>query len=228
LPPQSPYTNAECLGKGVNATSLATDQAYTGLDVTITNNGSLPVTVSLYIQDLTSDSLELTRKYTILDVPADDAPHTYNVVWGQGTDLCTLTGGGTFNQNTILGMGFGVDATTPASTLDLLISDITFVAPAAPKTPCAGICSPATVFTKTTGANYGSGELGSGAVCRETTSEFNGGGWGEFVSPRVLSINGTALTSGNIGSSTSITKRNSGYCFSAPAGSNSWAYFNLW
>jgi hypothetical protein len=196
--------------------------------MSLTNNGSQPTTVILYIWDLTKNGQELMRKYVVSDVPADKAAHSYTVKWADGVDLCPLATGDSFSQTTILGMGFGVDATSPASKIDLIIGNITFVAPPVTATPCTGICTSPTVFTKAATANYQSPNLGTGEVCYETTSEFGGGNWGEFVAPRVLSLNNTALSSGNFGASSTFAKRNGGYCFSAPAGNNAWAYFQLW
>jgi endoglucanase len=90
--------------------------------------------------------------------------------------------------------------------------------------PCASLCSNPIVFTT---RSYSSGNLGSGATCHEYVGDLGGGNFGNFVSPRTLSINGVSLGSAG-GNITLPAKRNGGYCFQATAGSYDYAYFGTW
>ena len=91
-------------------------------------------------------------------------------------------------------------------------------------TPCAGICSPATVFSSQW---FSSGNLGTSARCYEPTANLTSGNCGGFVSPRSLQVNGTTLSCS--GSNWTLpAKRNGGYCVSVSAGQNAWAWFQTW
>jgi hypothetical protein len=88
--------------------------------------------------------------------------------------------------------------------------------------PCDGICSSPTLFTS---EYFSSENLGTSARCFETTAPLISGNCGGFVAPRSLSINGTtALCNGT--NWTLPAPHNGGYCLSAPAGQNSWAWFS--
>jgi hypothetical protein len=89
--------------------------------------------------------------------------------------------------------------------------------------PCAQFCQNATVFN---GSNYSSGNLGTGAVCRETTTNIGGGGRYN-MSGRTFSINGVAMSSSD-GPYTLPAKVNGGYCFQATAGGLDYASYSSW
>jgi endoglucanase len=90
-------------------------------------------------------------------------------------------------------------------------------------TPCAGLCTGAVSFA---GPSFSSGNLGTGAVCRETLASLNGGNCGNMGS-RVFKVNGvTQSCSGNWAALPA--KRNGGYCLQATAGDPAWAYFTTW
>jgi len=92
--------------------------------------------------------------------------------------------------------------------------------------PCDGLCTGATTFTMS--GSYSSGNLGTGAVCRQTTSVVRGGNCGNFVNPRTLSVNGTTMTCNGGNWSSLPAARNGGYCISATSGNYAWGYFSLW
>ena len=94
------------------------------------------------------------------------------------------------------------------------------VAPAATN-PCAGMCNNPTVFS---GPNYQSGNLGTGAVCRETTAALHAGNCSEMFG-RSLLVNGTAM---NCNLWTLPAKHNGGYCIQATAGTPEWSSFATW
>jgi hypothetical protein len=75
--------------------------------------------------------------------------------------------------------------------------------------------------------SYTSGNLGSGATCHEYVGDLGGANFGNFLSPRTLSVNATSMGSAG-GNITLPAKRNGGYCFQATAGSYDWAYFGTW
>ena len=89
--------------------------------------------------------------------------------------------------------------------------------------PCAGLCNGPTIFT--VNGSFQSGNLGTGAVCYQTTSVVHGGNCGNFVSPRTLSVNGTTEPCTGQNWSTVPAPRNGGYCIQTTAGNQSWAYF---
>jgi mannobiose 2-epimerase len=92
--------------------------------------------------------------------------------------------------------------------------------------PCDGLCTSPTNFTMN--YSYSSGSLGTGVVCRQTTSAVHGGNCGNFASSRSLSVNGTKMTC-NAGNWSAIpAARNGGYCISTTSGNYAWAYFTLW
>ncbi len=231
----SPYNVGSCSGAGINATSLATSQPYTGLSMTITNKSTIgtgttaaPVTISIYIDSIASGDKFVQRVYTFPEVPADNAPHTYNLTWNSAyTDSCSLTGGSIFDQTKINGIGFGVTATTASVKLDLNMSSIAFTGGAATN-PCAGLCSSPKVFTVGSGTSSFS-NIGTGAGCWETTSNFTQGNCGNFVSPRTVIINGTSMNCASGAPAYSPpAKVNAGYCFQVPAGNEAWAYWGIW
>ena len=92
--------------------------------------------------------------------------------------------------------------------------------------PCDGLCIGPTNFTMN--GSYSSGNLGAGAVCRQTTSVVRGGNCGNFASPRALSVNGTQMTCNGGNWSSIPAARNGGYCISATSGNYAWAYYTLW
>jgi hypothetical protein len=92
--------------------------------------------------------------------------------------------------------------------------------------PCDGLCPSPTNFTMN--GSYASGNLGTGAVCRQTTSVFRGGNCGNLVAPRTLSVNGSKMTCDGGNWSAVPAARNGGYCFSATSGNYAWGYFTLW
>ena len=89
--------------------------------------------------------------------------------------------------------------------------------------PCAAFCASPTVFTT---ANYWSGNLGTGQVCRETTAALSGTNLSNMAG-RVFRINGVAFVAdGNI--SALPAPVNGGYCFQATAGGADYAAFATW
>jgi hypothetical protein len=93
--------------------------------------------------------------------------------------------------------------------------------------PCDGICDNPVVFSWS--RSYQSGNLQTGAVCRETTQNVVDGNCGNFVSPRTLSVNGKVMTCNNQNwTTTTPPKRNGGYCVSTTQGQYPYAFFTVW
>jgi subtilisin family serine protease len=102
-----------------------------------------------------------------------------------------------------------------------------FTTSAATSGPCAGLCTNPTIITVGSGG-YGSGSIGTGSTCYQTTSVVRGGNCGNFVSPRTLSVNGVQETCNNQNWSSLPATRNGGYCLQTTAGNYSYAYFTLY
>jgi hypothetical protein len=93
-------------------------------------------------------------------------------------------------------------------------------------TPCNGLCSNPVSFT--INGSFQSGNLGTGAVCYQTTSTINGGNCGNFVSPRTLKVNGTTEPCDGGNWALVPAKQNGGYCIQITAGNQSYAYLTAW
>jgi len=93
-------------------------------------------------------------------------------------------------------------------------------------TPCGGLCTSPVKFS--INGSFQSGNIGTGAICYETTSALHGGNCGNFVSPRTLSVNGTTMPCNSGNWPTLPAARNGGYCVQTTAGNQPWAFFTNW
>jgi hypothetical protein len=91
--------------------------------------------------------------------------------------------------------------------------------------PCAAYCANPTNFT---GPGFQSGSLGTQATCHQTTANLSGGVCGNFATGRTLSVNGQQMTCNGPNWSALPAKVNGGYCITANAGNQAWAYFTTW
>jgi hypothetical protein len=98
--------------------------------------------------------------------------------------------------------------------------------PPAPPSPCSNLCDNPTKFSWT--GSYQGGNLGSGAVCRETTQTVYGGNCGNFAPGRQLFVNGVPMSCNNGNWSSIPAPRNGGYCIQATPGDYPWAFVTLW
>jgi hypothetical protein len=87
--------------------------------------------------------------------------------------------------------------------------------------PCASLCTNPLVFT---GPNYQSGNVGTGAVCRETKSALHAGNCSN-ISGRTLKVNGVTM---NCSLWTLPASRNGGYCVQVTPGTPDWTSFATW
>jgi hypothetical protein len=103
---------------------------------------------------------------------------------------------------------------------------ITVNGSAPPPTPCTNLCSNPKEFTIS--GSFQSGAIGTGAVCLETTAVIHGGNCGNFVSPRILTVNGTHEPC-DVGNWASIpAPRNGGYCIQTTSGNYPWGFITAW
>jgi hypothetical protein len=95
-----------------------------------------------------------------------------------------------------------------------------------PGGPCAGFCANPEIITWS--GSYQSGQLGTGAICRETTQPVAGGNCGNFAPSRQLFLNGTSMPC-NAGNWPSLPAPvNGGYCAQTTPGDYPWAFLTLW
>ena len=92
-------------------------------------------------------------------------------------------------------------------------------------TPCSGLCTNPVIFTSN---NYNSGNLGTGAVCYQTSASLNGGVCGNLASGRKLTVNGVQMSCTSNWPTPLPAKRNGGYCVQTTAGNYAYAYFSTW
>jgi hypothetical protein len=94
--------------------------------------------------------------------------------------------------------------------------------------PCDGLCDdPSTI---TINGSYNGVQLGTDALCIETTSPIHGGNCGNLVDPRAVQVNGATMTCNNLNwpDSTIPVARNGGYCVQMTPGDYAWAFLTLW
>jgi hypothetical protein len=112
----SPYTDADCVGRGVDATGRS------GLRVTTTNNATTPVTLVLHVSDLggTTAPYPVIKLQATVEVPPG-GPAAYDVPFTEFVATCSTTAA--FNPALIAQVGLGFAST---GTLDLTISSLSF------------------------------------------------------------------------------------------------------
>ena len=164
-------------------------------------------------------------------LPADTSS-PYSVSWAVPTAPASysLTASATDNLGaTTISVAVGVSATATCSDGVLNGSETGIdcggsCAACSGTSPCSGLCTNPVVFA---GPSFNSGSLGTAATCHQTVANLAGGNCGNFVSPRTLTVNGTAMScTGNWPSLPA--KRNGGYCVQTSAGNQPWAYFATW
>ncbi len=92
--------------------------------------------------------------------------------------------------------------------------------------PCAGLCSNPVNFT--INGSYQGNNIGTGALCYQTTSVIHGGNCGNFASGRTLSVNGSQRACTYTNWSSVPAARNGGYCIQITSGNYPWAFFTAW
>jgi PKD repeat protein len=163
---------------------------------------------------------------TVTDDGLPSPPATVTTTWSKVSGPGTVTFGNASARATTATFSTAGSYTLRLTANDSALTgtdDIVITVQAAGTGPCTGLCTNPITFT--VNGSYQSGNLGTGAVCYQTTSNMNSGNCGNFVSPRTLKVNGTTepCTGGNWPSLPA--KRNGGYCIQTTTGNQSYAYF---
>jgi PKD repeat protein len=200
--------------------------------VTITVN-SAPVNQAPVVNAGSNQTITLPAAANLNGTVTDDGlpnpPATVTVTWSKTSGPGTVTfanPAAKVTTATFSAAGTYVLKLTASDSALSASASTTVTVNAAGTGACAGLCTSPTIFT--VNGSYQSGNLGTGAVCYQTTSVVHGGNCSNFVSPRTLKVNGTTETC-NSGNWSSIpAARNGGYCIQTTTGSQSWAAFALW
>lgn len=178
-------------------------------------------------------SVTLPAAVSLVGTASDDGlpnpPATLTTTWSKVSGPGTVTFANASALSTTATFSAAGSYTLRLTASDSVLSstdDVVVTVTSGGTTPCAGLCNSPIPFT--INGSFQSGNLGTGAVCYETTSTINGGNCGNFVSPRTLTVNGTTESCNGGNWSSLPAKRNGGYCIQTTAGNQPWAYFTAW
>ena len=166
---------------------------------------------------------------TVTDDGLPSPPATVTVAWSKVSGPGTVTfanPAAKVTTATFSVAGTYVLKLTASDSALTASANITVTVNAAGTGACTGLCTSPTIFT--INGSYQSGNLGTGAVCYQTTSVVHGGNCSNFVSPRTLKVNGTTETCGGGNWASVPAVRNGGYCIQTTTGNQSYASFALW
>jgi len=166
---------------------------------------------------------------TVTDDGLPSPPATVTTTWSKVSGPGTVTFGNAGARATTATFSTAGSYTLRLTANDSALTgtdDIIITVLAAGTTPCTGLCTNPITFT--VNGSYQSGNLGTGAVCYQTTSNMTSGNCGNLVSPRVLKVNGTTEPCTGANWASVPAKRNGGYCIQTTTGNQSWAYFTAW
>jgi hypothetical protein len=179
-------------------------------------------------------TLTLPAAATLSGTASDDGlpnpPATLTTTWSKVTGPGTVTFANASSRATT-----ATFSTAGSYTLRLTASDsalsatddiVVTVNAAGGAGPCANLCANPTSFV--INGSFQSGNIGTGAVCYQTTSLIHGGNCGNFVSPRTLTVNGTTESCSNGNWASVPAPINGGYCIRTTSGNQPWAYFTTW
>ena len=125
-------------------------------------------------------------------------------------------------------VGLAATSRDPSNPVAVEFTDVTITKqqPEPPvQGPCAAHCQNPTAFTFSN--NYQSGDLGTAAVCLETTHPINGGNCGNLASGRQFFLNGVQKVCNFQNWWTVPQPENGGYCVEVTPGDYAWAYFTV-
>jgi len=166
---------------------------------------------------------------TVTDDGLPNPPASVTTTWSKVSGPGTVTFANPAAKATTASFSASGSYTLRLTASDSALSasdDISIVVNPTASGPCAGGCTPP--INVTVSGSYQSGNLGTGALCYQTTSVLHGGNCSNFVSPRTIKVNGTT-ESCNAGNWSSIpAAKNGGYCIQVSAGNQSYASFALW
>ncbi|HET7542468.1 MAG TPA: hypothetical protein VFK05_21510 [Polyangiaceae bacterium] len=212
----------------------ASDSALSSTDDIVVTVNPAPVNQAPVVNAGPDQAVTLPAVANLSGTASDDGlpnpPATLTTTWSKVTGPGTVTFGNASAKVTTATFSAAGSYTLRLSASDSALTstdDIVVTVSAAGGTgPCANLCTNPTSFS--INGSFQSGNLGTGAVCYQTTSVVHGGNCGNFVSPRTLKVNGVT-ESCNGGNWASIPAPvNGGYCIQTTAGNQPWAYFTAW
>ena len=208
----------------------ANDSALSASDDIVVTVNAAPVNHAPVANAGPDQTITLPAKANLVGTVTDDGlpnpPATVTTTWSKVSGTGTVTFGNASARTTTATFSTAGTYTLRLTASDSVLSatdDIVVTVRAAGTTPCTGLCTNPITFT--VNGSYQSGNLGTGAVCYQTTSAMTSGNCGNFVSPRALKINGTTEPCTGANWSSLPAKRNGGYCIQTTTGNQSWAYF---
>jgi hypothetical protein len=121
---------------------------------------------------------------------------------------------------------FDNDVFAPPADRNLLVDKVQVDCVAPGSGACASLCANPTPITWS--GSYQGSNLGTGAICLETSQPVVGGNCGNFASGRQLLLNGTQMPCSGSNWSSVPAPLNGGYCVQTTAGDYPWAFVTLW
>jgi PKD repeat protein len=211
----------------------ASDSALSSTDDIIITVNAAPTNKAPVVNAGPDQTITLPATASLAGTATDDGlpnpPAKVTTTWSlvSGTGTVTFANASALSTTaTFSASGSYVLRLTASDSALSATDDIAITVNAAGSTPCAGLCTNPVNFT--INGSFQSGNIGTGAVCYQTTSTINGGNCGNFVSARSLQVNGTTESCAGGNWSSVPAKRNGGYCIQTTAGNYSWAYFTAW
>jgi len=229
--PSAKATTATFSAAGAYTLRLtASDSALSAFDdVVVTVNGTAPNTAPV-VNAGADQTITLPAAASLSGTVTDDGkpnpPATVTTTWTKVSGPGTVTFANPSAKATTVTFSTSGSYTLRLTASDSALSasdDLVVTVNPSASGPCAGLCTGPTNFT--INGSFQSGNLGTGAVCYQTTSVVHGGNCGNFVSPRTLKVNGTTEPCTNSNWASVPAPRNGGYCIQTTAGNQSYAYF---
>jgi len=211
----------------------ASDSALSATDDIVVTVNAAPVNKAPTVNAGPDQTITLPATASLVGTATDDGlpnpPAKVTTAWSKVSGTGTVTFANASALSTTATFSTSGSYTLRLTASDSLLSstdDILVTVNSSTATPCTGLCSNPVNFSIS--GSYSSGNLGTGAVCYQTTSTINGGNCGNFVSPRTLTVNGTTESCSGGNWSAIPAKRNGGYCIQTTTGNQPWAYFTNW
>jgi hypothetical protein len=211
----------------------ANDGALLSSDDAVITVSAAPVNKAPIVNAGADQTITLPAKAQLSGAASDDGlpnpPAKVTTTWSKVSGPGTVTFASAGALSTTATFSSAGSYTLRLTATDGALSafdDVSVQVNAAPAGPCGGLCSNPTVFT--INGSYQSGNLGTGAICYQTTSTIHGGNCGNLVGSRKLTVNGTTESCNGQNWATIPAARNGGYCIQTTTGNHPWAYFTAW